>query len=261
MDEVLVKRLVGVIAFLLAALLLTSILPAPGQHASTSENERVVTMDLTQPDSVPVEQIPDGVGEPAGPVTTTQGPAESAATGVAPPGPAATTVAGEPRAPVAITELPEPVGPPSSATSSAPSATQAQPFAPLPTPVPAQTPVQPRAATSVAPAAKSSPRPAPVTRAPAKPASATASAKPPAKTGSGKWQVQAGAYAQLDRAERVRATANAAGVRCLLSPADTAKGTLYRVRCGPFDSRGAADAALKALVRSGIKGQIVDAGH
>jgi len=96
--------------------------------------------------------------------------------------------------------------------------------------------------------------PAPV----AKPAPATKPVE--SASSSGKVVVQAGAYSLLDKAETVRGQASARGVNCFISPAETAKGTLYRLRCGPFADRAKADAAVKALSGGGIAAQVVSGG-
>jgi DedD protein len=69
--------------------------------------------------------------------------------------------------------------------------------------------------------------------------------------------VQAGAYSHLDKAEGVRTKAAAQGQRCVISPAETSKGTLYRLRCGPYADRTQAQAAIKSLTAAGIAAQIV----
>lgn len=219
MDEVLLRRLVGVVALILAAMLLTSILPGPGRHGA--EAERVVTIDLTRPDSTPVEQPPTGSENPEA---------------VAAPGFEKPEVEGDSRV-----ELPA-TGPPSSPQP--PPASSPQPTGPVAPKVPQAATKLPTADAKIVPA---KPEARPSSR--------------PSVAGQGRWQVQAGAYSQLERAESVRSKAAATGVPCILSPAETAQGTLYRVRCGPYATRGEGDAAAAALGKGGIKAQVVGAGR
>lgn len=253
MDEVLLKRLVGVVALILAAMLLTSILPTPGQHGLDGEAERVVTMDLTRPDSMPVEQTPPGGENGQESAVATSSPADPVAGGATPTQPAESGLAFQNQEQIGAIEPPAPVVAPPAAEPK-PEATQVPDRKPV---TPAPPPEQPaRIATPASPPKKT----APVEAATPKSALAKTPTKP-ATTGPGKWQVQAGAYSQLDRAEAVRSKARAAGVSCLLSPAEAAQGgTLYRVRCGPYGTRVLGEAAVRALARSGIKAQVIGAG-
>jgi DedD protein len=242
MDEVLLKRLVGVVALILAALLFTSILPEPGSRPAGGE--RVVTIDLTEPDSLPVEQ-----GTAADAEQRTQDPADptQAQARIADAAAVESMVEAQSHGPVPAAEpadtTPVPT-PPGQPVAPAPAA------APDPVPAPASRPApSPSKAAPVSPAA---PKP---------PVIADSSGSPkPAPTGRGRWQVQAGAYSQLERAETVRAKARAVGVPCILSPAETSQGTMYRVRCGPYTSREQGEAAAALLGKAGIKSQVVGAG-
>jgi cell division septation protein DedD len=73
--------------------------------------------------------------------------------------------------------------------------------------------------------------------------------------------VQAGAYAQIDRAQGVIASAKARGVSCLISPAETSKGTLYRVRCGGYADQTQAAAAVARLSAAQIPSKVVAPGE
>lgn len=230
MDETLLKRLVGVVALILAAMLLTSILPKPGPAGLDGGSERVVTMDLTQADSAPVEIQPPDAAAPA----STLG----METEIPPP----TAEASTHSEPIPTPPVPESAEPPAAAIDAAPS------------PGPAIEP-----ATPAVPASKASESPP----APPQLTSPTQIAKPVAAPSSanGKWQVQAGAYSQLDRAESVRSKAAAVQVPCVISPADTGSGTFYRVRCGPYATRELGAAAVELLDKSGIKAQVVGASR
>lgn len=263
MDEVLLRRLVGVLTLALAAFLLSWLLPRPGLRSLQGETPRVVTMDLRQPDSVPVEGAAATAAEPeitapltaAGPVSEASelevdplSPAPTAAPAPAAPGVAAS-------APKAVVTAPKQAEPPA-----------ATPPAPNPAPPPAAVPKpgKPKPAPSEAVAREAADEAA---RASAllqggPEAGAAPAVKPikPAARPVGAWQVQAGAYAQLDRAQDVIAKARSRGVSCLVSPADTAQGTLYRVRCGPYAARELAQIAVAKLGQDQIKAQVVAAG-
>lgn len=255
MDEVLVRRLVGLLTLVVVAFLLSWLLPRPGLQRLQAEGERVVTMDLTQPDSQPEEVL---AGEPAAvvePVAPPPAPAESAAPiwQNAPAETEARDAEGLARAerpaatpaPAPVAAAPKPVPPP------------AEHAKPVPKPEPEAKPKtepKPAVATATKPAAQeaASSSPAPTSTTPAKPAVTPKS--------GGAVNVQAGAYSFLDKAEGVRDRAQAAGVACVISPAETAKGTLYRVRCGPFAGKDRATAAVQTLKAKGIAAQIVSGG-
>ena len=69
MDEVVVRRVVGVVTLAIVAFLLSWLLPRPGLDRLRGGEERVVTMDLTRPDSRPEERAvgvtPESVQEAA----------------------------------------------------------------------------------------------------------------------------------------------------------------------------------------------------
>lgn len=227
MDETLLKRLVGVVALILAAMLLTSILPKPGPAGLDGTIERIVTMDLSRPDSLPVE-VEQGAASAPLPMETE----------IPPP----TPLVAEPE-----NSTPATTDPADSTIESAPQAAP-PPAVVTPDSAPAASPANKPAEAPSAQAVVAPPQEAP------KPAAAPTSA-------DGKWQVQAGAYAQLDRAESVRAKAASVRVSCVISPADTAQGTLYRVRCGPYATRDQGQTAVQLLAGTGIKAQVVGAGR
>ena len=228
MDEVVLRRVVGVVTLAIAAFLLSWLLPRPGLDRLRGEGERVVTVDLTRPDSRPQEVPPPSEGSD---------PAEA------------------PSPPVAEA-APAPPEPPSE-----PAPAAAEPFVAAPSkPVPAEPkPAEPKPAESK-PVESKPPesKPAP---SPPKVAEALKPAKPAAAPGAGQVMVQAGAYSFLDKAEAVRTRAGAQGQHCVISPAETPKGTLYRLRCGPYPDRDKAQAAVKALTASGIAAQVIGGGR
>jgi DedD protein len=242
MDEVVLRRVVGVVTLAIAAFLLSWLLPRPGLDRLRGEGERVVTVDLTRPDSRPREILPPLPEEAA---AVEPQPARTAQPVAAPvPEPAATETPA-PEAPERA--KPEPAKP-------------AEPARRAGAPKPAAKPAETRPAESK-PAEPAKPEPSK----PAEPEPARPAAKAPAVTssggGAGEVMVQAGAYSSLDRARAVHERAGAKGQHCVISPAETSKGTLYRLRCGPYADRTAAQAAAKTLTAAGIAAQVVGAGR
>lgn len=286
MDEALIRRLVGLLTIAIAAFMLSWLLPRPGLQRLQGDSERVVTMDLTRPDSLPEEAEPGSDEETpetgiaasgAGTVSGTEYPGRDGPS--SPP----TDIAPAPVPPVKATDLdpapsePEPVVPivlptPDLQAAPKPDAKKAEskPVAkPItkpeskPTPKPESKP-EPKSEAKPVPKPESKPTANPAAEAPVqKPSSAPpAVSKPPvAASASGSVAVQAGAYSHLDKAESVRGKAAAAGVNCVISPAETAKGTLYRLRCGPYADRAKADAAIKTLATQSIAAQVMGAGR
>lgn len=229
MDEVVLRRVVGVVTLAIAAFLLSWLLPRPGLDRLRGEGERVVTVDLTRPDSRPQEIPPPS----AAPI-----PAET------------------PSPPVAVA-APAPLEPPSEPARAAAEPVAAAPSKPA---EPPPKPVEAKSAEAKPPEAKP-PEPKPPEPKPAASPPKVAEAPKPAKPGTGQVMVQAGAYSFLDKAEAVRTRAGAQGQHCVISPAETPKGTLYRLRCGPYPDRDKAQAAAKALTASGIAAQVLGAGR
>ena len=272
MDEVVARRVVGVLTLAIAAFLLSWLLPRPGLERLRGEQERVVTMDLTRADSRPEEAPLPASGDDEAFVGSARENAEPQAPPTAPgetqrdqpvaPAPVP-PVAAQDDAPPALPD-PDPVD--VIALPTLPPTGEARPVpkpAPKPEGKPAPKPdVKPEPKPAVKPEIKPEPKPAaPPVAKPAEPTPKPAVATPtPKPAASGKIVVQAGAYSLLDKAEGVRARASARGVSCFISPAETAKGTLYRLRCGPFADRAKADAAVNALKGDGIQAQVVSGG-
>lgn len=93
---------------------------------------------------------------------------------------------------------------------------------------------------------------------PPKPPVPSAATLPP-KPAAG-WIVQAGAYADIQKAHQVEGRIRALGYAALISPAETASGILYRVRSGPYANRAQADAARAKFQQSGISANLVEGG-
>ncbi len=69
--------------------------------------------------------------------------------------------------------------------------------------------------------------------------------------------VQAGAYTRADDAEQQRARLALGGFTARVSEREQAGRTVYRVRIGPFGTRGEADTQQQKLVEQGLEAQIV----
>lgn len=239
MDETLLRRLVGLVTLAILAFLLSWLLPRPGLQRL--EGERVVTMDLTRADSQPQEQ-PEVATETESPTAPMPAAQPSA------PQPNPDPDEGQSTAPPANAEADAP-----EVARSAPTEATTSRAAP-----PGPDRVEPSVAKSepAKPPSRPAPAPAAVEH---KPEAAPPKATPRAAYSAGA-VVQAGAYSFLDKAQTVVARAASAGVSCVVSPADTAKGTLYRVRCGPYPARDQADAAVRSLSAASIAAQVVPGG-
>lgn len=71
--------------------------------------------------------------------------------------------------------------------------------------------------------------------------------------------VQAGAFARAEEAEQQRARLAMLGLTARVSERDQHGRTVYRVRVGPFETRGEADGLQSRLQRSSIESQLVRA--
>lgn len=78
-------------------------------------------------------------------------------------------------------------------------------------------------------------------------------------TASGDWVVQLGSFGEEDNARRLAQRASTFGYKAGVSSHRSGSRTMYRVRVGPFESRGQADATASALTAHGLAGQVVAA--
>lgn len=69
-----------------------------------------------------------------------------------------------------------------------------------------------------------------------------------------KWYVQLGAFSDVDNARQLLQKFKVQKYSGILSPADTAKGTRYRVRIGPYATREQAADAQKRMIKTGVTG-------
>lgn len=119
---------------------------------------------------------------------------------------------------------------------------------------PADPPEEPAAASVEAPVAAAEPVPV---RAPESRAAAVAPPKPapPASAAGAKgaWVVQLGSFGEEANARRQAQLAATYGYKAAVSSIRSNGRTLYRVRVGPLETRGAADAAASALAGHGVR--------
>ncbi|HTZ18824.1 MAG TPA: SPOR domain-containing protein [Dissulfurispiraceae bacterium] len=92
-----------------------------------------------------------------------------------------------------------------------------------------------------------------------KPAVAKKSAASSGKTGGKKvYELQAGAFEDKAKAERLRVDLSSKGYKSHIALHTTGSGkTFLRVRVGPYDSKSAAEEALSALREQGVEGIIM----
>lgn len=239
MNDVMLRRLIGIAVLLLTALALSFFLPRPGLVEPQADGTRLVTVDLSDPDSEAVEVPEPGVLE------ATESPAFAAEpeTGASE---SESVSALEVESPGDVKPAPNeaPIASPPASAPDRPAETD--PIVNKPA-VKATTPPEPTP----------KPQTKPLEPAPAKPAKPPVPATPPpAAAGGNTWYVQVGAYGKLENAEDVRAQVKALGVSSVISPADTAGGPLYRVRAGPYP-RAQADTIRERLVRGKLPANVV----
>lgn len=275
MNDILKRRLVGLLVLLLLVFVLSWLLPSNWPE-SGEKGVPSTTLPLAA-------NGPDGTASPAA-------PSDAAAAGADTPGaaPASNAAAATPAtaAPARSAALPESVdavdasAPPlpaaSSATRPAAAKPAAAPAAAPPAPVPqakpaAKPPVQklaqapspapaakPTAPAPAAPAAAPAPKPAAAPPVPAAPKiAAPVPAPPPPLVSSAAaqaklWYVQIGSFADQGNAQTTLNLLQNIGFRGESSPTTNAAGTtLYRVRLGPFPSEAVAQQAFGKVSHQG----------
>lgn len=266
MDEKLKRRLAGAGVLLAMAFVLVSLLPTPGKVDAPPPDE-VVTIPLYEertetplppssaalPPSLAAPTVADGDGTATQDVEGT-GDDDGSGTALVDEVPSDIAAAA-----VDVKPLPKPKPKPEIKTVPAPKPPQAQskpavearpkPVAPVTPALPPKTPVV--QAPPAAPVEKPAPRiEAPPAVAP-RPTAATLATKPVAPRAEA-WFVQIGSFADIANARQVQDRLKAAGQASILSPIDTAQGTLYRVRIGPFASREAAAPTLARATSAGF---------
>jgi DedD protein len=107
--------------------------------------------------------------------------------------------------------------------------------------------VKPAVPTPSTAAAATPPKPVAIPK-PVIPPGATAAAAVASKPASvGTWYAQCGVYSMLENAQSLRDELSKRGMSCDMTPFENAKGTSYRVRCGPFKSRGEAEIVVSRI--------------
>ncbi|MFO1213508.1 MAG: SPOR domain-containing protein [Burkholderiaceae bacterium] len=125
---------------------------------------------------------------------------------------------------------------PAAPAPAAPTTSTAPAMAPPPAPAAAPPAATPPAATAATPAARAASR--------------------PGATGL-MFFAQAGAFTRADDAEAQRAKLALMGLDAKVTEREQAGRTVYRVRVGPFEARGQADAAIERLQAAGVDSTLV----
>jgi DedD protein len=271
MDEVLKRRLAGALVLIVAAFVLSLLLPRPGEIHTDADSKRV-TLDLTGSDTLPQ----------AAPATPTPVPPVIASAAVQSDHVSSDTAsiaaneADAPQIEEPPAEAPKPAAVPA-LRAVAPKAGSALPAASnteiakaehkpalklddaLTQEPAAQVAIKPdanhlpKAAAVAVPAA---PHQDPPRNSSAPAVVAKSVATPPAKT---RWYVQAGAFTDIGNAHQVMDKLNANGLKGIISPLDSDKGTRYRVRIGPFSARDQAKMAQERAAKLGYaNGSLVE---
>jgi len=153
--------------------------------------------------------------------------------------------------------------PPVASEAATPKATVAEAKPKAKTPPPVDSEAAPPKAIAAAPKAKSKVAAGDSEAATPKAAADDSKAKPKTKTAkaeghdSGSFVVQVAALTDTDKAKQMREQITAAGVKAYTEVVPTAKGSVTRVRAGPFGSRDAADKARARLKQMGLAGNVV----
>ena len=82
-------------------------------------------------------------------------------------------------------------------------------------------------------------------------------AKPIANDGKATVSVQVGVFSDAAKVKKMRATIAEQGIKCHSDVLNTPKGEKYRVRCGPFPSKAAAQQSLVKIKTAGYDGMLV----
>ncbi|MGH8445460.1 MAG: SPOR domain-containing protein [Solimonas sp.] len=242
MDDKLKRRLAGAAVLIAATFVVVSILPTPEQAAQQPADVDVVTIPLHEvvssalpPPSAP--STPATIAAPPQSRAQPQAPATGDGDGTATQD---VDIGGDDDA---VSETPEPRKPVQLAMDPT---LQAKP-ADKPVDKPVEKPAEKPAVAPPKPVEK--PAEKPVEKPLPKPAEKPA--EKPAAPAAGSWFVQVGGFADIANARQVQGKLQGLGQASILSPIDTPKGTIYRVRAGPYTSHDAAQAALGKLNSGG----------
>jgi len=168
-----------------------------------------------------------------------------------------------------------PVTPPSAVPAPAPisatplekpaeSPAAAKPVAPVAEPRPVETkpvavaePVETNLAASLAEPAKDATPAKPEATKPVAQENKTKPAAAPVAVKKGSISVQIGVFSDAAKVKQMRARIAEKGIQCYTENMSTPKGTKYRVRCGPYADKPAAQQALDTLKAAGHNGILV----
>lgn len=237
-NEIAKRRAIGALALVGLAFVVVSLLPGVND-VPDEPGVKVVVIDLDD----------DGKPLPPGNAAILNAPPASVAAAAAPvvedvedagstdslPDPAAEPMPEPPPAASTPVPAPKPAATPESKPATAP---------PAP-PKPAAAPAKPPPVAAPAPATKPA---APA----AKPSTPAAIPPPVAASTSGRWFVQVGGFADVNNAHALQARLKSAGQASIIAPTESAQGTLYRVRAGPYATREAALSAQQSLRGNGF---------
>lgn len=248
MNDKLKQRLAGAAVLLAATFVVVSLLPTPEQ-AAHSDGVEVVTIPLHDVVSAPPPSanavLPPTLAAPAASDGDDEGAShadegaydtEEAGSGGDDDGAAAPPDA---RKPVRLALEPAL----KADSSNAPADTAAASVTAKPSEAPKPATAESKPAVPSAPAQK-----------PAVPDKSAAPHATPASPSSQRWYVQVGGFADIDNARKVLANLKSAGQPSLLAPVETGKGTIYRVRGGPYASEATAQQALDRIKALGYSG-------
>ena len=240
------RRLVGAVALVsVSTVLLWKVVDSQPQLDIRPERIEVVSLGSQAPASVP-----------AAPPVAAEHPGVPSAEQDLPPVSEPVTTNPEPTRPEDVKLPPPPVVPPVKAE---PPKVTVKPDVPAASPRPARDPAA--ILNGLADFDESGPLP---TNKPAhKPAVAAKAEVPPAAgkavpaAKGGRFVIQVAALSEEGSAESLKKKLAAAGVSASVTPVQTAKGVVHRVRVGPFASEAEAEAALRKIHQAGQPGILV----
>jgi len=266
MNDKLKRRLAGAAVLLAATFIAVSLLPTPEQAARPDTD--VVTIPLHDIESPPPPaMVAQGVPQTLAAPDLAPGRGGAADEGVDPglqdvgssgdddaggaltPAPAKRA---RPAAPDTLRSPADEVTVDDAVADATPAAPPRKPVgkpmeSPPPVTEPEGKPAGEKSAHKAAPPVAAPAATAPPAAAPAATVPAPALAASPA----GRWFVQVGGFADIENARQVQARLQAIGEPNILAPVDTRKGTIYRVRGGPYASEAAAQAGLAKIKSAG----------
>ncbi|PTU31121.1 SPOR domain-containing protein [Stenotrophobium rhamnosiphilum] len=271
MDEALKRRLIGALILILAVFVISLLLPRPGV-VHTDENNQRVTLDLTgntpEPVAAAPTPVPPVIAATPTPVDSgTDNNADNANTAPEieePPLPAATPSAPavtqnaptvEPAKPAAIKPVTTPEKTEVAVVESPRELKLEESLKTKPTPTPEKPKAKPVEKAPVKVVVKA---PEPVTPKVVPKPAATVAAKPEtAAAAKSRWYVQLGAFSDIEKAHQLLDKLKTKGLKGIISPLDSEKGTLYRARLGAYPTQDQAKQAQASAAKLGYTGSVI----